>query len=229
MRSVANIAQGFNPGSTQIDGQAASSRPVPEAAVTLVNNLFADLQVIFPAWRVAFPTQSTLDNAKRTWTLALFENGIHHGAQIKAGLRKARASGSPHMPSVGQFMSWCRPSAEDLGLPSIEQAFAMIGMMRYSDTRQKMPDVVQAAFNQIQHWDLTHLTEKELFPLFKSHYQKLVEKASLGDDISVLCPKALPENAVTKTQEQKEQERINGLSMIQRLKRQHFKRGSNGQ
>ena len=110
MRSVANIAQGFNPGSTQIDGQAASSRPVPEAAVTLVNNLFADLQVIFPAWRVAFPTQSTLDNAKRTWTLALFENGIHHGAQIKAGLRKARASGSPHMPSVGQFMSWCRPS-----------------------------------------------------------------------------------------------------------------------
>ncbi|MCG3743112.1 hypothetical protein EXA18_06365 [Vibrio cincinnatiensis] len=231
MKSIADLASGFKPSvAHHAGGSKEPAASVPTSAVVLVNNLFAELQVIFPAWRLAFPTQAALDNAKRTWTLALFENGIHHGTQIKAGLRKARASGSPHMPSVGQFMSWCRPSAEDLGLPSIEQAFAMIGIMRYSDTRQKMPDVVQAAFNQIQHWDLTHLTEKELFPIFKSHYQKLIEKLSRGEDISYLCPMALPvANKVTKTQGEKEQERLNGFSAIQRLKQKHFKRGGNGE
>jgi len=242
MKPIANLVSNFNPAQAQpakaaqgsVRPQAANSNQgasntVPSSAVALVNGLFAELQVIFPAWRLAFPTQAALDNAKITWTLALFENGIHHGAQIKAGLRKARASGSPHMPSVGQFMTWCRPSAEDLGLPSVGQAFSMIGLMRYQDTRQSVPEVVQAAFNQIKHWDLTHLTEKELFPIFKSHYQKLIEKVSRGEDISSLCPKALPTaQTTTKTQGEKEQERLNGLSVIQRLKQQHFKRGGNG-
>ncbi|WP_158138680.1 replication protein P [Vibrio metschnikovii] len=228
MKSIANIASGFNPSvAGHTGGEQEPATSVPTSAVVLVNNLFAELQVIFPAWRLAFPTQAALDNAKRTWTLALFENGIHHGAQIKAGLRKARSSGSPHMPSVGQFMSWCRPSAEDLGLPSIERAFAMIGMMRYPDMRQRIPDVVQAAFNQIQHWDLTHLTEKDLFPIFKSHYQKLIEKVSRGEDISSLCPRALPADKVTKTQGEKDQERLNGLSTIQSLRQNLFKRGGN--
>ncbi|AUL97467.1 replication protein P [Vibrio vulnificus] len=246
MKPIANLVSNFNPAQAQpaktFQGSTSSIQPqteqsnqgasnsVPPSAVALVNGLFAELQVIFPAWRLAFPTQAALDNAKRTWTLALFEHGIHHGAQIKAGLRKARASGSPHMPSVGQFMTWCRPSAEDLGLPSVEQAFSMIGLMRYQDTRQSVPDAVQAAFNQIQHWDLTHLTEKELFPIFKSHYQKLIEKVSRGEDISSLCPKALPTaKTTTKTQGEKELERLNGLSVIQRLKQQHFKRGVNGE
>ncbi|MED7817245.1 replication protein P [Vibrio cholerae] len=229
MKPIANLVSNFNPAQVQQTKSAQnSSNPVPPSAVSLVNGLFAELQVIFPAWRLAFPTQGALDNAKRTWTLALFENGIHHSNQIKLGLRKARASGSPHIPSVGQFMTWCRPSAEDLGLPSIEQAFSMIGMMRYQDTRQSVPEVVQAAFNQIQHWDLTHLPEKELFPIFKSHYQKLIDKVSRGEDISSLCPMALPTPASkTKTKSEKEQDRVNGLSVIASLKQKHFKRGAN--
>ncbi|MBF4377306.1 replication protein P, partial [Vibrio anguillarum] len=91
MKPIANLVSNFKPEQTQParinQSNQAASNAVPPSAVDLVNGLFAELQVIFPAWRLAFPTQAALDNAKRTWTLALFENCIHHGAQIKAGLR----------------------------------------------------------------------------------------------------------------------------------------------
>ena len=218
MKQVTELAKSFHPGSDRAEHSMGAQRSVPESAVILVNRLFADLQVIFPAWRLAFPTQTALDNAKRTWTLALFENDIHHSEQIKLGLRKARASGSPHIPSAGQFINWCRLTPEDLGLPSVEKAFSMIGLMRDSVTKRTTPEVIQAAFNQIEYWDLTHLSEKDLFPIFKAHYQKLIEKVSRGEDISQLCPKALPKNKVTETIEQKQKRKESGFKNIENLR-----------
>ncbi|MDN3611338.1 replication protein P [Vibrio ostreicida] len=234
MKSIAELTHTLQPGVKGGEAGASSSspsRPVPQAAIHLVNDLFAELQGIFPAWRVAFPNQTTVDKAKRTWTLALFESGVHHRKQIEFGLRKARLSGLPYIPSVGQFVQWCRPSAEDLNQPTVRQAFAMLGDYQASqqladDTlRATVPLVVQAAFNQINHWDLGHLSEGRLFPIFEDEYQRLLTKLACGEDISAQYPRALPTPSQrTLTFEEKERHRVNGLSIIQQLKRQHFGR-----
>ncbi|CAM3692800.1 Replication protein P [Vibrio aerogenes CECT 7868] len=233
MRNIAELAQQVR--QTEITGtydqpqagqsqQSNTRQPVVSTQTArLVNHIFTELQVIFPAWRVAFPDKSSLNNAKRTWTIALFESRIYHTRQIELGLQKARQSGSPHVPSVGQFIRWCVPTCEALNLPTAEQAFAMIGDFRYEETRQHLPMVVQAAFHQIGHWDLTHLSQQKLFPVFQSHYDGLIRKVAIGEDISQLCPVLLPEPGErTLTLEEKERRRKAGLSKIQQLKQQYF-------
>ncbi|MEI8631435.1 replication protein P [Vibrio sp. PP-XX7] len=163
---------------------AGASPVISTQTAKLVNHIFTELQVIFPAWRMAFPDKAALNNAKRIWTVALFENRIYHTRQIDFGLRKARQSGNPHMPSVGQFIRWCLPTCEELGIPTAEQAFGLIGEFNYEATRQQLPMVVQVAFHQIGHWDLTHLSQQKLFPIFQSHYEVLVRKVAMGENIA---------------------------------------------
>ena len=141
MKNIADLmhqAQFENMAAT--DSVSADTSPespvVSTQTARLVNHIFAELQVIFPAWRVAFPDQTSLNNAKRTWTIALFENRIYHTRQIELGLRKARQCGHPHIPAVGQFIRWCIPSCEELNLPTAEQAFELIGEFRFEQTRR---------------------------------------------------------------------------------------------
>ena len=94
-----------------------------EAGKKQVNDLFKSLQASFPAWKQAFPTTQELNLAKQVWVRALLEAGITEMEQIKLGTRKARASGSAFFPAVGQFIQWCKPTPEDLGLPSERDAY----------------------------------------------------------------------------------------------------------
>lgn len=57
--------------------------------------------------------------AKRQWTAGLVQNGMTDIDAIKGGLRVARRSESPFLPSVGQFVAWCkRAKTEALQIPS---------------------------------------------------------------------------------------------------------------
>lgn len=55
----------------------------------------------------------------------LIENKITADYQIESGLKKARAHNSPFLPSIGQFIEWCK-SAQIQKYPSFETAYAEI-------------------------------------------------------------------------------------------------------
>ncbi len=200
-----------------------NTHTIDEQAEVCMNYVIKELCSIFPAWRNAIKNQSELDAIKKTWTKAFIDSDLYDMRKVQFGIRKARLSGSDFFPSVGKFIQWCSPCAEDLGLPSAQVAFAMYGDYRYPETRKNVPDVVQATFNQIGHWDLTHLTEQALYPIFEKHYQSLIVRLINGEDIRALCPKALPKpEQRTKTKGELEQERTNALSTIAKLRAAHF-------
>jgi len=97
---------------------------IDDFAKNIINQVFDQLSVIFPAWKHAWPTDKELSAAKMEWTKAFNENEIHTLEQIKHGFKKARASGSDFLPSCGKFIGWCNPTPEDLGYPSSQQALA---------------------------------------------------------------------------------------------------------
>jgi len=81
---------------------------VSETDIQIVNTLFEQLAAIFPAWRQAFDGPNGVKAAKRQWMIGLSENEINSTEKLNRGLAMARKSGSAFLPSVGQFVEWCK-------------------------------------------------------------------------------------------------------------------------
>lgn len=100
------------------DVQAEINR---ETAV-VINGLFRQLRAIFPAWKQAWPDMAAYKSAKQEWLQAFLEAGLRSLDQLKFGLMGARQSGRDFIPAPGVFIAWCTPTAEMLGLPTLEAA-----------------------------------------------------------------------------------------------------------
>jgi hypothetical protein len=74
----------------------------------VINKLFVELASIYPAWKQAFPNQQALDESKRQYMKAFKEEGLDSWDFVERGLKEARRDTSPFLPSVGQFVDWCR-------------------------------------------------------------------------------------------------------------------------
>lgn len=96
---------------------------VDEQTAAVVDMIFIQLQAIFPAWRQAWPDDKALALAKRSWTRGLQASGIRTIEQVRFGIEQCRRSGSAFAPSIGQFVAWCLPTAEMLGLPTEDAAW----------------------------------------------------------------------------------------------------------
>lgn len=167
-------------------------------AAQVVNQLFSELQAIFPAWRYAFPTDEMLKNAKKTWVKALVESRVTTLEQVQIGLSNARKSGSPHFPAVGQFIKWCR-ALENFGLPDERSAYLESCKRAHDVFGNWSHPAVYLAARETGFFELKSRTENETYPDFKIHYAKLCQKVMLGADFSDKLPvkrPALPAPAV---------------------------------
>lgn len=87
-----------------------------------INELFKELRLIRSAWRQAWPDKEIYQAAKVQWMQAFLDEGIRTQGQIEFGMVKARKHVSDFIPSPGQFIEWCRPTPEMLGLPPLATA-----------------------------------------------------------------------------------------------------------
>ncbi|MGL4431182.1 MAG: replication protein P [Plesiomonas shigelloides] len=99
------------------------SRVVNPQAERLVDMLFSNLKLIFPAAvSTIFKNPADEAAAKRQWILAFAENGITTREQVAAGMRVARTAETDFWPSVGKFIGWCNSgSASHQGLPDVDE------------------------------------------------------------------------------------------------------------
>lgn len=44
---------------------------------------------------------------------ALSENGLDNGESVREGFRKARTEGGQYLPSVPEFVRWCKPERKE--------------------------------------------------------------------------------------------------------------------
>ena len=76
----------------------------------LINHLFRRLAAMFPAWKSAFDSEDTIKETKRVWFDSLVREGLTNPEDIERGLVKASKHDSPFLPSIGQFLGWCKQS-----------------------------------------------------------------------------------------------------------------------
>ncbi|MDD1135384.1 replication protein P [Pseudomonas shahriarae] len=98
-------------------------KALPPGTADVVNALFKELQAIFPAWKQAWPTDTALAAAKRSWIKAFIVAEINTLEQIRFGIERCRSLGTDFAPSVGKFIKLCLPTPEMLGIPPHDKAF----------------------------------------------------------------------------------------------------------
>ena len=169
---------------------------IDEFAKSIIDRVFNNLAIIFPAWKHNWKSddpsdpEKVLRSAKREWTKAFVENDISTLDQITYGFAKARKSESDFLPSCGKFISWCSPSPEDLGYPSEQRALMMcvthrnkLKMNMPVNTRQLIVELckhvdwflMNAANNQAEHKKAEAHFKSEYMSLINSGYQEPVE------------------------------------------------------
>lgn len=163
----------------------------PTSFVDAFNNFFLELQAIFPAWRNAFPTTAHLDAAKKQWLQMFLDEGIDSQAQINAGLRKARKSGSDFFPSPSKFLEWTKPTLEDFGLPTLERAYkeaidnsGRVGTLHWTH------NAIYHAATQVGLKALSVMNDEKAHKAFSHAYQKTCEAVMTGQVLPEI-PKAI--------------------------------------
>lgn len=163
---------------------------VSDEAAELVNDLFDHLKACKPAWRQSFPDDKALNVAKREWTKAFIENGITSRFMISKGKSMARRTATPFFPSSGEFVSWCRPSAEDVGLPDARDAYKEA--CNAGQGHVWSHDAVHLAANATGRFELRRTPEGVMFPRFKKNYEVFCLQVMRGEKLVIGLPKPPP-------------------------------------
>ena len=179
-KAVGHVAETFQPKAAP---QHVAIDPETRA---VIDDLFARLKGIYPAWKQAWPTEAELSAAKREWLAEFMRSGIRSLDQIQHGLRLARQSNAAFAPSPGQFITWCF-SPEPMGMPSYEAAYrealrnthpAKAGWGRWSH-----PAVYHAAV--AVGFTVMQRTERALsFKAFEKKYLEQCRKVGRGEEIA---------------------------------------------
>lgn len=123
----------------------------------LINHLFKRLTAIYPAWKLAFPTEESVKEAKRAWIDAFINNGMSDPEYLIEGVKFCERDQQPYLPSVGQFMEWCR-----------------LGMMQ-KERESHLRDCAIRAEREKRHYETQHI-----YPQKTSYYQRMLDNLLQG-------------------------------------------------
>lgn len=152
------------------------------ATATVVNALFEKLTFINPAFKQAWPTQREFEGAKVEWTLAFIQKGITSLDQIRRGLESYRLNPSPFVPSPGQFLELCIPTAADIGAPSVELAFQEASEQAHPQSWKKTwsHPAVHHAYKLTGPQSFLSDGASRVFDKFSQHYRQAILDYAAG-------------------------------------------------
>jgi len=175
------------------DGPRPVERGVHEDVERLVDALFSNLKQVFPASvSTAWRNPNDEASAKRQWIAAFAENGIHNKQQLSAGMKLARASGSPFLPSPGQFIDWCKQGEHRAyGLPDEDELYSMFKLYCRDrgmyDSSEKYPwksapcfHMITAVYNQMRSFNLS---DSEVRKRCVDELRKMSRRIEAGESI----------------------------------------------
>lgn len=175
----------------------------------VINRLFDALKIIFPAHGLAFNDSAAVEQTKVSWLKAFLTAKLTE-QEIRRGVEKMRLSGRPFFPSSGQFIEACKPSAEDLGVPSEIEAYNLAADLCHAPSQlHRLPPVVYDALKSMTAYKLKTMQESTAQKEFSKHYQNSIKKLAAGVRLSE-APKLLPK---------KEHEPVSEDARLERIKR----------
>jgi hypothetical protein len=110
----------------------AKSQVFTEKDQQSMNVVFNQLMQIFPGHKKQFSREDDFDKFKAQFIKGLLDSKIRRREQFEKAFRKARERIYPTLPTIGEFLSWCKREPDDYGYPTCEQALWEV-LNRYKD------------------------------------------------------------------------------------------------
>lgn len=179
-----------------------------DATSNIINILFKELRSIFPAFRISWPTDKEMSEAKKTWTKAFVAAGINKVEQIRYGVNKARLSADRFVPSAGEFIKWCKPTPEEMGMLSHEKAYEEAVKNSYPIPFEDMSwshITIKHARDSCGSNNLYTLPREKMAPLF-SHYYEQALSLYKDNKLTDIPKRAIPEKIAASTPERAREE-----------------------
>lgn len=162
---------------------------IGQTAAQHVNEIFKELMSACPAWRVTFTDAQILADTKKSYVKALMDAKISDFEMIKLGVSKARLDPSDFFPSPGKFVSWCKPSPEDLGLSPMDIAYReACNNAHIVFARQWSHPAVYQAGKETGWFKLRSEQQRYTRPEFKAVYADICERVMKGEVFEVPKP-----------------------------------------
>lgn len=159
----------------------------PKSEPEFLNDFFRDLKTCYPSWRAQLKSRLEVNKFKQQWLKAFAENGVDTPEKLELGLEMARKDDSSWLPAVGQFITWCKPTAERLGLPDVHTAYRE-ACLHQEDDEWSCSLVYFAQLNI--RFELRTFPQGKSFPLFERMYNAVLDRIINGEQLS--APKPLP-------------------------------------
>ena len=134
-----------------------------QADMGVINLVFKNLKMIFPAWRQNFKTEHEFNLTKNLWSDTLIDEGITTQEQIERGLKGARNHDSAFFPSIGQFIKWTKKEAPRVN----EQAYQEFAPKLSPYTRDEYENMAENGAKKLRQNNNTSLTVEELLAKLK--------------------------------------------------------------
>ena len=180
---VANI------GHKNLNEAEETQRKTDEQAMKAVNALFNELFIIYPAY---LPTlnktagegaNDTLNATKKLWLKQLQKHSITP-KMLRIGITKAEDSASSFFPAIGEFISNCHPTAEDLGVPEVMDAYKMAcNHTRGMAAKDYIHEIVFETGKSVGFFELSGTSEQIMLPKFKKQYDYFKSILMRGEKI----------------------------------------------
>lgn len=186
-----------------------------KATELLINNLFTELRAICTAWRQAWPDQKTYDLARDHWVGGFMDAGIKDIKQIEFGLRKQRLVGKSFIPSIGEFIALCRPTAKDFSLPDVDSAYRQAAHLAYP--RADMAGICDAVYHaacMTGFYEINNLPRDKSYPMFVRNYQLTIDMVMSGQALREV-PKMLEHQ---KPKEKTEESKLAAKNALNKIK-----------
>lgn len=183
MKDMNNLinASNLNKAMSQTSSQSPEKKQViTEQTIHFVNRVMKTILANSPAWTISLKGTESINDYRQQLVKAFLENDITQMSQVELGLKQIRKEPTNFLPSVGQFISWCVPSATAIDAPELDDAYKEACFYRYSKKTLSHPCIAYA-LSKISMYELSNKSEAATKPRFEKLYQKAIEKFYYGD------------------------------------------------
>lgn len=160
--------------------------PVETKVVILINRLFKFFSLVCPGFDKQFHEEGKLENTKLEWARAFMIERLNSPRKLEKAVEKCRREASIYIPTIKQFMDWCEIEPQDLGLPSVLDAFSQAckNSHNYVVEKEWLHPVVHHAWLLSEPYRLLHLPRDEAFSLFDKNYKISLKRLRDGLPLS---------------------------------------------
>jgi len=127
MESSGRLGRGVLTMNNQVSNATTTStvdKVLHDDVAGMVDELFKNLIASCPVLLNIDSVQ--LKRIKQQWILGFQEQGVNNFEMVKCGMREARAKPNGYLPSVGEFIAWCKKNYNPHGLATEDQLYQRI-------------------------------------------------------------------------------------------------------